>query len=144
MSSTSFIRPQIIYTLIIHARTWRRLRMRVIAYRADRSVDWPLGLSRLARAYTRTRDGSAHTPPRRTRRRSHSYARPLELHSFIKVARTDVASLTPHRAAPCFSPRPAFYERSVRCLSTVNNAHARGLRAGERLCANGRDRYRRP
>ena len=83
-------------------------------------------------AYARRKH--AHTGA--ARRRSHSYARPLELHSFIKVARTDVRASC--RTAPCFSPRPAFYEWSVRCLSSLDSvhnahahahAHARGLRA---------------
>lgn len=58
-----------------------------------------LGTRSCVHAYAR--DGSAHTPARRTRRRSHSYARPLELHSFIKVRRERTRE--PHAA-----PRRAF------------------------------------
>lgn len=84
--------------------------------------DWPHGLSGLARAYTRTREtGSAHTPARRTRRRSHSYARPLELHSFIKVARTDARAS--RRTAPRLALAPGrpftsgAYAASRRCIT---------------------------
>lgn len=79
---------------------------------------------------------ATHTP---TRRGAHAEAQsqlctPTRTAFIHKSGENGRASLTPRRAAPCFSPRPAFYERSVRCLSTVHNAHARGLRAGERDC----------
>lgn len=44
------------------------------------------------------------------------------------------ASLTPHRAAPCFSPRPAFYERSVRCLSRRCTTHTHAVSTPVRDC----------
>lgn len=116
-----------------------------VSSRVSRRSVGRLAARSLTRAYTRTRDGSAHTPARRTRRRSHSYARPLELHSFIKVARTDARAS--RRTAPrlALAPgRPFTNGAYAISLPTVRNAHARGPHAGERLCANGRDRYRCP
>lgn len=98
----------------LYEDTWRS-GMRVIASRAGRLIGRSLGLPGLARAYTRTRRRKrAHTGVAHAEAQSQLYARPLELHSFIKVARADVRvsrRVAPRRAL--LSPRSAFYERNV-------------------------------
>lgn len=125
------IRPSII--LIMYARTSRRLRTRVIA-----NIARSLETGRALRACTR----GAETEARTHLRSAHShtgYARPLELHSFIKVA---------SRAAPCLAPgRPFTSGAYAASHPTMHIRHIRTLRVSlhgrKKLCANSRDRYRR-
>lgn len=93
------------------------------------------------RLFTRARvygDGNAHIPIQSAQ--SYSYARPLELHSFIKVA---------SRAAPCLAPGRPFTSgaRTLpltrRCIYKEHTHAVVSLHGGKKLCANGRDRYQR-
>jgi len=94
-----------------------------------RSVDWSLG----TRSCVHARRKRAHTGAAHAEAQS-QLCTPTRTAFIHKSGENGRASLTSHRAAPCCSPRPAFYERSVRCLSTVHNAHARAVSVPVRDC----------
>lgn len=129
MSSTSFIRP-----LIIHAdyprkdtvTTWNACHC---AYRADRSISRDTRLC--VHAYARRK--RAHTGAAHAEAQS-QLCTPTRTAFIHKSSENGRASLTPHRAAPCFSPRP-FTSGAYAASRRRGNAHARRhLRAGERDC----------
>lgn len=114
--------------LIIHARTLRGLRTRVITS-ITRSLE--TGCSRVQT------EVHTYTPTRR----SHTQLCTPTRTTFIHKSRA-----TPRRAL--LSLRSAFYERSEYAASrlAMHIRHIRtpqvSLHGGKKLCANGRDRYR--
>lgn len=102
-----------------------------------------LGLSRLwpstSRVHAWCGDGSAHT---------HTYGRRTVSHRLCTPTWTTFIHKSGESRRALLSPRSAFYERSVRCLSPDDayKAHTHvvvSLHGGKKLCANSRDRYRR-
>lgn len=102
-------------------------------HRDYRSVPRDCGCSRRARVYG---DGNAHIP---------IVGAVIQL---CTPTRTTFIHKSGESRRALLSPRSAFYERSVRCLSPDDaykeHTHAVvSLHGGKKLCANGRDRYQR-
>ena len=100
-------------------------------------VDWPRSVGSLSRTrvHAYARDGSAHTPARRGGAVT-AICTPTRT-AFIHKSGENGRARASRRTAPCFSPRPpAFYERNVRCLSSLDSVHnhRRAASAKEIVC----------